>query len=841
MKTLLIENQPFADIINKTYSKDLEIFDVSRFQSAEAIAADVKSRYSEGTDMYMINVNLRIGNSHLSENNGIKLLKLLRLNHINNHVVLYSWLSRDMLMGDLRNTIIFSKGVSFHRLPDFLAALPGINDEQLALEKADETELLQLFRAEYNPDDSHFNANIIGVWQLVKAQEAYERSCGIDSSIEDGFKGVAESMNTFQALLGQYVNKSKIGCLDSVFQDALSVRNERVAVFLKRNLPKRIENKKNSIESIKQSISKNETGGTETNNTEDRKQRITRRLELYEQEKQLFQNYLELIQSEEVIHGRVMLSTEPDSDGCYDVRKQLQRTQPTIVFVDDMADQGWSDILQRIIYGEKSLCFRKVVPQAGESSESIAERVFLASKPTKKYPGADLIILDIRLKNEHGYYKPSMLSGFEVTRFLGQRINCPILMFTASNKIWTLKQAIKSNALSFWTKGNYDSQAGDVVKDYFDLIEKIHSLVSVKWICELIADIKDTVRLIKVTTTPFWWETYEVGFWLEAKDSKRKGDQALQKQYFERSLTSKTTIIDLLNNVTVTMMKGLRSLFTRGTDVDLNSICNIMILQLSFVLDEIHRSKGIGPKDVEPGSLQTRMLFHLPNQTELVVSLCLLRNLAVHRGGDSYLDKDQIRYFVRTLLKYVTQDMTYENKIDEAADCCPLSERRQAMENGQTIKVTIIRKDRYKKGFSLYFRMNEDVEKSGETLFVYIHDKLSEYYQVGDVISVRKNYIESLGIYQIHLVPQITPVEDRLTKLDQGEVIFVNIERLAENDRAKKYGFKTGENDYLYAKVLKTDNNGIRYYENAALGDIIFVIKDGAYIRPFGLCPCFSQ
>ena len=107
MKIYLIEKQPVAESITSRRD-DIEVYDGCLDESVEMIAEDIKNRFAKSDDVLLIDVHLSIGGVPLSENAGIKLLKMLRLQRVDNHVVLYSWLSREMLMDDLSNAIRLS-------------------------------------------------------------------------------------------------------------------------------------------------------------------------------------------------------------------------------------------------------------------------------------------------------------------------------------------------------------------------------------------------------------------------------------------------------------------------------------------------------------------------------------------------------------------------------------------------------------------------------------------------------------------------------------------------------------------------------------------------------------
>lgn len=792
MRMLLIENQPLADRINKACSTDLEIFDVNWFQSAEAIAEEVKTRYAGWMDMYMINVNLKIGNNHLSENIGIKILKLLRLNHIDNHVILYSWLGREMLMGDLRNAIIFSKGISFHRLPEFMSVLPKINYEELSTEKADKTELLQLFRAEYNPDDRHFNANIFGVWQLIRIQDAYERL--YDGTIkysgdDESRKKVNDYLNSYNGKLVQFIREKEVENLDERLREEISHRDERVHSEMLQYAVDSIQSIDDEMAKIDiqiATINKLVTPKTNQDTEETPFFMIREWLRWGEKranelaEKKLFSLVGE--ETEEYINRKEELQKErqrcvdiknwaetpiSQSGKSFDVnslsdstirgiRKALFDRKPRIVYVDDMAEEGWADVLRRIIYRNAIHYDRlkTIVPKKNDSIETIVDAICNCDKP-------ELIILDLRLKDERGYYAPATLSGFQVLQELNKKNpSCPIMIFTASNKVWSLKEAFKDNVVSYWTKGELDRSDGmnDGVNNYLDLLCQIGLLTSYKWLFELLADITDTIKQIEDNNKPYWWE-------------EKKLYYTTPNHHYQRKLTNKYQIINLLNSAKQTVQNDMRQMFFfDNSETAKDSMISTFVMRITDILEEIYDYEGTGTDYIR--------LIERMNAVGIqkVDDYMKTRNKSAHQGYSAQEPKDVVEY-VKYVLNYlmtepdeiVNSPIPYwvseakeepssdqkgtqvlsKKDTDEGDGLTLVDERKSKLLQGEIIIVEInsVEEAVNKKGEKGYYYYYSIDSKSDAREGAFVPEGRTQYHE-GDIIKVkyagRKPYIFAL-------------------------------------------------------------------------------------------------
>jgi CheY-like chemotaxis protein len=604
MHILLIENQPFANQI-KDKGNDIEVYNGDLNQSVESVAAQIKNQFENNRfkqdDVFIISTHLKIEDAMLSENKGIKLLKLLRLHHINNHVILYSWLNREMLMANHRNTIIFSKGVSFYRLPDFLVKLPDINFNQISKEKADKIELLPLFRAEYDPNDRHFDANKFGVWQLMKVHDVWDGK-NEEKTKQNGDdeirKKINDYLNSYRGKIVQFISEYEAENLKSRIEEEVERRNKDA---LKR---------KEEYEKEKQDI----------NDKEDSEKPSIRQTN---------------------VNSNV---GEDNPDSIMEIRKALNKnkSERKIIFVDDMAEEGWAQILSQIIYGETyqkapDFPLQVIVPDSKKMPNEIADEIIDKCKEEK----AVLIILDLRLKNEVGCRAPADISGFQVLQELNKKTPpCAILVFTASNKVWSLKEAFKGNVVSYWTKGGLDRPEGmdDSVNNYLDLICQIYFLTGYKWLFELLNRISDTKKEIKIIGNKYWWEWKP----LEYK---------CKNNCYQRKLTKKTDIVLLLDRAIETVQSDLRQMFFfDNSEKARNTMVNAFIMRIAYILEQIHEFKDESAHFIP---LSKRMkLEEDKDRKDKVQPLLDVRNNSAHHGFISQ-NKEDVTKFVNYVMDYL--------------------------------------------------------------------------------------------------------------------------------------------------------------------------------------------
>lgn len=143
-----------------------------------------------------------------------------------------------------------------------------------------------------------------------------------------------------------------------------------------------------------------------------------------------------------------------------------------ILLIDDKADKGWRQLLE------------KVFPVSGISFDTAVDIDTAFEKIETKY---DLIFLDVRLNSkDHSHKKVEDFSGFKILeqikkKFLNQNFSTPIILITASNKIWNINKFLDYSVDSYYIKEHPDhvfdkktsKQNYDNFKDNFKKLSEI--------------------------------------------------------------------------------------------------------------------------------------------------------------------------------------------------------------------------------------------------------------------------------------------------------------------------------------------------------------------------------
>lgn len=116
-----------------------------------------------------------------------------------------------------------------------------------------------------------------------------------------------------------------------------------------------------------------------------------------------------------------------------------------IVYIDDEYENGWGYILKSILEDSSEACFHPFINfDKGLSRDALVGRIKLF---IDKHD-ADCYIIDLRL-HESDFENSSCLTGHEIAEYIkSKNKGNQIVIFTASNKIWNLKQDMFETNLS---------------------------------------------------------------------------------------------------------------------------------------------------------------------------------------------------------------------------------------------------------------------------------------------------------------------------------------------------------------------------------------------------------
>jgi CheY-like chemotaxis protein len=646
--------------------------------SPEDIAAYIFKEYA-AVDLYMINLHLLAGSYQRIDNAGIKLLKLLRLHNLRQHCIVYSFFTREQFMQlSAQNLILFSGATSFCQLPfDFLT----IPYHGLIEQKAPK-DIRPYLKAEFDlPDERHMMANWWGVLQLWKVHKALCRIEGVgeDEDLNKYLSGSLKEMNSYQGLLARYLYHEEekdiesrlkilqqnqvekfgkanrnIDLIKSVLEDKTSQydQNFNSLQLLEEFFKDRDE--KTIIQSILEKLKIISDPINQKINT------LLDALKTTSHEIELLNEYIELDtlikderinierKNDKLDHEIQDLTLRLEKTGRFNAAqfdyktssKTLKNKSPKIIYVDDQAEEGWAFVLQNMIYGGPNKAFSIIVPQNNDEVEDIAADIL------KRYNELthDLIILDLRLKGEHGsIVDPEKISGLQVLQILNkQKINCPILIVSASNKFYSFTESFRMNASAYWMKEGLEDQRNLdwSIENYLHLLDKITVLCTSKEYMFL-SKFKSFFNRIKNNEEPFWWENID---WISSKAIYAKSVVTIERDELTEIIGKSVQLLD--DYLKIRMQSSVETTLDSTTP-------SLIVTKLSQILELIHRTdnsyKTIGSGKERLG-LSEKMRDQIQGLNRITIDLLNIRNKAVHLQNCTFSD---MQYFVLILFQYL--------------------------------------------------------------------------------------------------------------------------------------------------------------------------------------------
>ena len=444
----------------------------------------IQSEFAESNSILFININLILGNQKRQSHKGLELLTWLRIKGCMSHCVLYSFQSAEaILRTNERNRLLFSKGTTYVQLPNDFA---NINLSDLVKDEAKNNDLKANIKPLFNYGKfRHRDANWWGVKQLWDVH----RIATAGKFRDDYPPCVKQNLTSLNNAVGVFLNELEHIDLANLIEKTLNnidtetvelenqireLRREKVTKdedltdfkTIINNLHKQI--KKIDKEIQIEGKSKNQDSSTEQD-------------ELLEEIKSYEEGRKEARQISTVLQQQIDLwkSRKQSISNVYNTLKQklfagveipVVENTPKILLIDDNAKNGWKDIFSKILNTNYI--------EAPDFDESYKDRLddFYEDivKPNINPDELDLILLDLRLFDETD---PSTNVNNLSGKLLLEKIRkdfkgVPIVITTASNKIWTYQKLMQLGADAYWIKEGLDEQreAKETVENYRQLI-----------------------------------------------------------------------------------------------------------------------------------------------------------------------------------------------------------------------------------------------------------------------------------------------------------------------------------------------------------------------------------
>jgi len=339
-------------------------------------------------------------------------------------------------------------------------------------------------------------------------------------------------------------------------------------------------------------------------------------------------------------------------------REVLINKKPKILFVDDQANDGWSFIFQRIIYGgDDPQDFISLAVEKSSTTPEICSEILNSINGEYTF---DLLILDLRLLGEKDKNLPiEQVSGIEVLRAVKGLINCPILITSASNKLWSYQEVMLLGANGYWVKEGLErkSTVEESIVNYCSFVDMVYTLCyneASKVIYHLFGE-----ELLSIENTQdLWWQNKRYRGVGKSAEEIKKNVVAVLKATF-------TLLQDLFQQM-------IQKNKVKGFDRKLSSM---IIVQSFHVLEQIHE-KGNGSDKIAENIKK----IDDPNLFVYAQNLCYIRNTAAHSMSQAFvvlklylavllgylLNKDYLSLFEKyhlTPLQFKVVDFLYEGKV----------------------------------------------------------------------------------------------------------------------------------------------------------------------------------
>lgn len=194
-------------------------------------------------------------------------------------------------------------------------------------------------------------------------------------------------------------------------------------------------------------------------------------------------------------------SSHLSSQSLVGLRKTLKSRKPKILYIDDQAFEGWSTLLQMMIYGSPSSeKFSTYAPKPGEDLDQMFEMF-----DENFFSDVDMVMLDLRLFKEAG---TDQISGeYILDRIKRKHAGLPVLLVSATNKSENLETLQALGAEALWTKEGIDSRLDEkgAVRNYLKLLELIEMLTNQQYAGML--SISREIEKLSAFPQKTWWES----------------------------------------------------------------------------------------------------------------------------------------------------------------------------------------------------------------------------------------------------------------------------------------------------------------------------------------------
>ena len=337
-----------------------------------------------------------------------------------------------------------------------------------------------------------------------------------------------------------------------------------------------------------------------------------------------------------------------------------KKNKPKILYIDDQAYDGWSEIFQFMIYG-KICSDHFTVANVNfhcQTSEEFIDKIF---DDLKSYlANIDLILLDLRLLpsgDEKQKYNIEWMSGsMLLIKIRSEYPGIPIIITTASNKVWTYEKLIELGADAYWIKEGIDEQRQDdqAVKNYFIFLELINKILCNEY--SLLKYFSDEIIKLR-RCSRYWWQECD---WTKVGNAANMKNVNIPLL----SISIKENIFEILENSFLILREYLQlKIFQHGFNPYIKEkewfFPSQIIQNLGKIIEEVHNFDIVKNTGC---NIQTRgLICGYPKDGSFVVTrkdlegnnLYEIRNRASHIEHSKTLKWSNVEDYVRRIMLYL--------------------------------------------------------------------------------------------------------------------------------------------------------------------------------------------
>lgn len=337
--------------------------------------------------------------------------------------------------------------------------------------------------------------------------------------------------------------------------------------------------------------------------------------------------------------------------------ENLDVKNKNVLLIDDQASLGWATVYKKILNLKE---IEIIEPKSNQSLDEIKTLVKekIQEKVAIRKNIYDVILLDLMLfKNENNSLDKN-LSGIKILEYLSQNYPfVPVIVTSASNKLWSYKKVLSSGGYAYWMKEGIDSlfDFNASLKNYNDLISIFNKITGntefriLKRLAKLASEMKDQNFSAWWTDKNFKWSTDEV--------------RHQATRYKISKTISRRTISDVkmtyTNAVNIYKSLAIDSLTKQGFSKSYKPILDMVVLELVKCVEIVHTYKPTTPLT----HFITYNTICKSRGDKVAPKLLFLRNASAHHSyGNKAISLEKIVDILNLFIPYITKS---ELKVDE--------------------------------------------------------------------------------------------------------------------------------------------------------------------------------